>query len=136
MLVQQIVDDVGANYGDVAAEELRELQEQVEHLTYQPTELVDTIFIEIDILSEVTKLAKKSLTKAQKIDITYLLLQKVKKYKSDLNVWNCRTAATKTWTAFKIEMREAQKALRYICELIVQDNINQVENVNMIAEGI
>eukprot|EP00957_Ditylum_brightwellii_P200307 15270993-Ditylum_brightwellii.AAC.1 len=43
---------------------------------------------------------------------------------------------TKTWANFKTEMRDAQKALRCTGEITVQDAINQVEIINMVAEGI
>eukprot|EP00957_Ditylum_brightwellii_P201175 15324396-Ditylum_brightwellii.AAC.1 len=49
----------------------------------------------------------------------------MRKYKSDLNTWNQRNPANKTWTAFKAEMHNAQKALHSTGELTVQDAINQ-----------
>ena len=99
-----IIDHLFDNYGDVTAEELRDLREQVEQLPYQPAEPVDTIFTKIDTLAEVAKIAKRALTEQQKINIAYLILQKTRKYKSDLNTWNRRTAATKTWPNFKTKM--------------------------------
>eukprot|EP00957_Ditylum_brightwellii_P211860 15366685-Ditylum_brightwellii.AAC.1 len=101
------------NYGDFMAEELRELQEQVENLTYQPTKLIDTIFAKSNTLAE-----------------------KTQKYKSDLNAWNYRASASKTWKKFKTDMREAQKVLHCTGELTIQDAINQMEIVNMVVEGI
>eukprot|EP00957_Ditylum_brightwellii_P020564 1550453-Ditylum_brightwellii.AAC.1 len=136
LTIPDIIDHLFDNYGNVTAEELRELREQVEQLPYQPAEPVDTIFTEIDMLSEVAKIAKRPLTAEQKIDMAYLLLQKTRKYKSNINAWNRRAANTKTWSAFKTKMREAQKGLRCTGELTVQDAINQVEIVNMVAEGI
>eukprot|EP00957_Ditylum_brightwellii_P026450 2000825-Ditylum_brightwellii.AAC.1 len=109
--IPDIIDHIFGNYGDVTAEELRELQEQVEQLPYQPAEHVDTIFTKIDMLTEVTKIAKQPLIQEQKISIAYLLLQKTRKYKSDLNAWNRRTANTRIWPSLKTEKRAAQKAL-------------------------
>eukprot|EP00957_Ditylum_brightwellii_P049439 3751037-Ditylum_brightwellii.AAC.1 len=68
--------------------------------------------------------------------MAYLLLQKTRKYKSDMNAWNRRAAITRTCPNFKTEMRAAQKTLQHTGELTVQDAINQVEVVNMVAEGI
>eukprot|EP00957_Ditylum_brightwellii_P096956 7384025-Ditylum_brightwellii.AAC.1 len=56
--IPDIIDHLFDDYGDVTAEELRELQEQVEQLLYQPAEPVDTIFIKIDTLARVAKIAK------------------------------------------------------------------------------
>eukprot|EP00957_Ditylum_brightwellii_P123615 9424630-Ditylum_brightwellii.AAC.1 len=70
------------------------------------------------------------------IDIAYLLLQNTRKYKSNLNAWNRRASTSKTWANFKTDMKEAQEALHCTDELTVQDDINQVEIMNMVAEGI
>eukprot|EP00957_Ditylum_brightwellii_P104554 7966719-Ditylum_brightwellii.AAC.1 len=43
-----IIEHLFDNYGDVTAEELRDLRKQVEQLPYHPVEPVDTIFTKID----------------------------------------------------------------------------------------
>eukprot|EP00957_Ditylum_brightwellii_P143861 10962000-Ditylum_brightwellii.AAC.1 len=78
LTIPDILDHLFDNYGDVTAKELRELHNLVEKLSYQSTEPVDTIFTEINTLSEVAKIAKRSLSEEQKVDMAYLLLQNKK----------------------------------------------------------
>eukprot|EP00957_Ditylum_brightwellii_P180906 13782443-Ditylum_brightwellii.AAC.1 len=65
--IPEILDHLFDNYSNIMAEKLCELGEHIENSTYQSTEPIDTIFTEIDILSEVAKIAKGDLTEAQKL---------------------------------------------------------------------
>ena len=75
-------------YGDVSPEELADLKDKVQKLTYPITEPVDTVFAEIDDLANLSRLAKSPLTEQQKIDFGYLILQRLRPYGSTLTKWN------------------------------------------------
>ena len=84
---------------------------QVESMNFPPNEPVCTLFTEIDQLSTIAELAKAPLLERQKINMGYLLLQKVQVYTMVLTKWNQQGANKHTWENFKMHFRDAQKAL-------------------------
>eukprot|EP00957_Ditylum_brightwellii_P112042 8543527-Ditylum_brightwellii.AAC.2 len=133
--IQATLDHLFDNYGDVTAEELQDLHTQVENLSYNIREPVDNIFTELEDLEDISKVAKDPITKKQMISIAYLILQKMRKYHTDLKGWNRKAQHQKTWANFKSEIHIAQKELCCMGELTVEDSINHTELVNMVTEG-
>ena len=123
-------------YGDVSPHELRMLTSQVEALTFPPNEPVDTIFTEIDELSTIAELANAPITEQQKINMGYLLLQKVQVYNTSLNKWDQFPVDEKSWENFKSHFRESQKSLRRTGALTIQDSINHTEILNIVQQGV
>ena len=95
--IPEIFEYLFDTYGDVTIQELTELKNQVENLTFNPREPIDNVFTEIEDLADIADIAKSPLTEQQKIDFAYLILQQTNKFNSGLKKWNVTPAATKTW---------------------------------------
>ena len=123
-------------YGDVSPHELRMLTSQVEALTFPPNEPVDTVFTEIDELATIAELAKAPMSAQQKINMGYLLLQKVQVYNTALNKWDQLATDEKTWENFKAHFRDSQKSLRRTGALTIQESMNHTEILNIVQQGV
>jgi hypothetical protein len=135
--IPQIFTHLFDAYGDITPQELRELRQQVENYTFTPTEPVDSVFAEIDDLSDMSTIARSPITQQQKIDYGYLILQRTLRFKSGLNTWNRKAAADKTWANFKTHFCDVQKELRRTGELTVEEGINNTEElINLVAESL
>ena len=134
--IPAIMEHLLTNYGDVTKEELRSVCNTVEQLTFHPNEPIDVIFTEVDMLSDLSEIAKSPLSEAQKIDLAYVVIQKTQKFKSDLKSWNQKTTLHQTWENFKIHFRKAQKELRRTGDLTIEQSISHAELVDRITEGV
>ena len=97
--LQQIIPEMAHlfnTYGDITPQDLREIQMRVENRSFPPSEPVDTIFIEIDKLASIADIANSPITLRQKINMAYLLFQKLHVYKNALNRWDDKDNADKT----------------------------------------
>eukprot|EP00957_Ditylum_brightwellii_P202216 15329123-Ditylum_brightwellii.AAC.2 len=84
LTIPQILDHLFNNYGDVAAEELRDLRTQAKNMSCDIREPVDNIFTEIEDLEDSAKLAKDPIIKQQMINIVCLILQHTCKCRSNI----------------------------------------------------
>ena len=96
-LIPDIFEQLFEMFGNVTPQELRQLTTQVETMTFPPSELVDTLFTEIDDLATITKLDKAPMTEQQKINMGYLLIQQAWVYSTALNKWNQLDHQDHTW---------------------------------------
>eukprot|EP00957_Ditylum_brightwellii_P161664 12308913-Ditylum_brightwellii.AAC.1 len=60
--IPQIFTHLFDAYGDITPQELRELCQQVENYTFAPTEPVGLVFSEIDDLSDMSTIARSSIS--------------------------------------------------------------------------
>ena len=72
-------------YGDVTPQELQHLTSQVKLTNFLPNEPVDTLFIEIDTLATIVKLARAPMTEQQKINMRCLLIRQEQIHSTGLN---------------------------------------------------
>ena len=92
-------------------EELKQLRDQVESMVFDPTELVDTVFAEIQDLERIAQMANNPIPERQKIDMAYLIFQNARKFTSSLKKWDQQTD-NKTWDDFLTFFRKEQRNLR------------------------
>ena len=136
LTIQEIFEYLFDTYGDVTTAELRELRATVENMTYIPTEPIDNIFTEIDEFSDIAVIAKSPISDQQRIDIAYLILQKLRQFKNGLHSWNKLPRVNQTWDNFKIHFRSEHKELKKTGQLTIEEGMNQTNLVNMISEGV
>lgn len=135
--------------GDISPREFSALKSQVESMTFDPTEPIDTVFTEVDDLANIAESANKPLPDDQKIDMAYIILQNTRKFTSGLREWDkmqLRNATqaqangivqpTPSWDEFKDHFRTVQKGLRKTGELTIENTFNKDELMSMVSEGI
>ena len=120
----------------MSPDELSDLKDRTQKMTFDVKEPVDTVFTVVDKVSEIAKIAKSPLTDQQKIDIGYIILKKANLFQSSLLKWDIRPGAQKTWNEFKLFFCRVQLGLRKAGSLTVEEGINHSELVNMVSQGV
>ena len=72
----------------MSPQELMNLRTQIKTMNFDPTELVNTVFCEIDDFAEVAEIIRDPLTEIQKCKIAYIVLQNTKRFKNGLDDWD------------------------------------------------
>ena len=134
--IPEILHHLFATYGDVTPSDLREVTLRVENLSYPSSELVGSIFVEIDDLTAIAEIAGAPITSTQKNNMANIHFQKCHIFKSALNKWDDKEAQEKTWNQFKIHFREAHKSLRYTGALTINDTLSRDQLMNMVSESV
>ena len=134
--IAEIFDYLFDTYGDVTPEELSELYDTVKNMVFNPKEPVDTIFTEIEDLTDISNIAKNPITEAQKVNLAYLVLQRTGVFNSGLKTWNDKVPTDKTWDNCKSHFRNVQKGLRRTGRLTVEESMNHADLVNIVSEGV
>ena len=115
-------------YGQMKPEELRSLKSEVEEYTYDPILPIDVLFNKIDFYSDLAEFAKKPLPDGDKVDIAYIILNRLGVFQTSLKEWNSRLDNMKTFDHFKSYFRAEHLALDKVNALEKQDSsLNQVE---------
>ena len=99
--IPQILAHLFSNYDDVTKEELQEIRSNVENMQFHPNKPMDTVFTEIDTLTDLAELADSPLSEAQKIELGYIILQKAIKFKLELKARNRMPILKHTCNNFK-----------------------------------
>ena len=123
-------------YGDISPEELADMKDRIQKLSFPITEPVESIFAKINNLANLARIAKSPLTEQQKIDFEDLILQRMCPYGSYLTKWNERDPIDKTWNAFKQVFCLAQRNLRKTGQLTVANSMNHMELANIVSTGV
>ena len=134
--IPEIFEYLYANFGNVSPDELSDLRDDTQKMTFDVKEPVDTVFTAVDKVAEIARIAQSPITDQQKIDMGYIIMKKAKPFQSSLLKWDIRPAQEKTWNEFKIFFRRVQVALRKAGSLTVEDGINHSELVNMVSQGV
>eukprot|EP00957_Ditylum_brightwellii_P211195 15365875-Ditylum_brightwellii.AAC.1 len=134
--IPEIMEYLFDTYCDVSPAQLQELCQHVKNITLDPSEPVDTIYTQINTLSDLATIAKAPITDPQKINYVYLTLHRAGKFNSSLTLWNTKPPAGHTWSNYQLHFRDAQKALKKTGTLTIQDGMNHTEMINLVAEGI
>ena len=65
-------------------------------MLYDPKDLVDDIFTEIEDLADISNITNSPVSDRQKIDFAYLLLQCIRHFKLGLQEWNRKKSSDQT----------------------------------------
>ena len=147
--IPQILNYLFETYSNVSPKELSSLKHQVESMIYDPTEPIDTVFTEIDDLSNIAESVNKPIPEDQKIDMAYITLQNTKKFTSGLRKWdkmqiraavqaqtNNEPVHEPSWDAFQEHFRTVHKGLKKTGELMIKNTFNKNELMSMVSDRI
>ena len=134
--IPQVLTYLFETYGDVSPQELMGLRAQIENMTFDPTEPVDSVFTEIEDFADIAESIDDPITTVQKCKLAYIVLQNTKKFKSGLREWDRKTPEDKTWDNFQAYFRDVQKQLRQTGDLTIDQAMNNEELINFVSDGI
>ena len=94
--IPEILTYLFETYGDVSPQELMGLRTQIETMTFDPTEPVDAIFIEIEDFADIAETINDPISTVQKCKLAYIVLRNTKRFKSGLREWDRKPMLEKT----------------------------------------
>ena len=97
---------------------------------------VDVVFDPIKDLSELAEIAEQPMSEAQKISMAFVIFQNTGKFKSDLESWNRKPDADKTWINMKTHFREAFQEIRDVEDSPVMETFDQENLVSDVLDGV
>ena len=131
-IIQHLMD----GYGNVTAQQLADETDKVQTFTFDPVQPIDTIFAMIETLQLLAEHGKAPFTPFQIINFAYNIVNKTRKFKQEIKMWNRRPAIQKTWLNFKMQFRQAQKELRETDDLRLDEQFQHANLVQDIVSGL
>jgi len=110
--IRDLLQYLFSTYGNITPTDLDLKADQVKKLTYDITNPIDSIFNEIEELSEYAEAAETPYSPNQLIDIGYIIISKNMAFQQDVRAWLRRPKADHTWSNFKTHFRAAYKEIK------------------------
>jgi hypothetical protein len=98
-------------YGKITPQQVKAKEQLVYGLTFDINQPVDTVFNEIEDLSDLAEHANSPMTPQQQIDLAYVILAREPILQQDIRLWNRRPLIDRTWPNMLTHFREAQNDL-------------------------
>ena len=98
-------------YGKITTKQVKANDIEIENMTYDISQPVDTVFDCIDDLVDLAENANSPMTEQQMIDLVYVIFAKQTILQPDLRLWNRRPAVERTYVNLTQHLRDAQTDL-------------------------
>ena len=131
--IYTVLEHLKSQYGSVHPHEYTEAHNKVTSMNYSIDSPIDTVFIALRDLLEISEAAKANLQASQAILIAYNILNKTNAFNEDLIAWNRKVEQDKTWESFQKHFRDAYKQRRSTVNQAVQNTSFGEHHANMIA---
>ena len=112
--VPTVLDYLFTSYGKVTAEEVKEEENMVLNISFNPADPMVTIFRPIEQLQKKAVAAGIKYSNEQLLEIGLSLIRNTRDFEKALGEWNQKIPTDKTWENFKSHFRSAQVELKEI----------------------
>ena len=112
--VPTVLDYLFTSYGKVTAEEVKEEENTVLNISFNPADPLVTIFRPIEQLQKKAVAAGIKYSNEQLLEISLSLIWNTIDFEKALGEWNQKILTDKTWENFKSHFRSAQVELKEI----------------------
>ena len=119
-------------YGKLSPSQLKQRENTVDDLIFDPSTNVDTIFNKIEDFQTLCTLIGRDKTDSQLVDMAYLVFQKTGIFQHSLKDWNNKSPVDQTFADFKVFMRKEYLDLEAVGGLTVNNGMES--QANMIKE--
>lgn len=110
--IRELIQYLFTTFGRITPTELDQHADKVKKMNYNLSMPIDSIFNDIEELSEYADAAETPYTQQQLIDLGYLIISKTNAFSQDIRAWLRRPRAEHTWQNFKEHFRTAYQELR------------------------
>ena len=131
-IIQHLMDA----YGNVTAQQLADETDKIQSYVFDLVQPIDTVFAMIETLQLLAEHGNAPFTTFQTINFAYNIVNKTRKFKQEIKMWNRRPAIQKTWLNFKQQFRLAQKELRETDDLRLDEQFQHANLVQDIVSGL
>ena len=121
-----------ATYGKLSPSQLKQRENAVDDLIFDPSTNVDTVFNKIEDFQALCTLIGRDKTDSQLVDMAYLVFQKTGIFQHSLKDWNNKSTDDQTFAEFKTFMRKEYLDLEAVGGLTVNNAMES--QANMIKE--
>ena len=129
--------DLFSTYGYVSPTKLKEYEDTVRELAYDPADPIDDVFTAIENVGTIAERAGTDYTHAHKNYLTYVILNKTGVYKSGLKSWLQTPLRSRTWENFKANFRVEHNLLRVTNDgTLGESKLHQTNLVQQVLEGV
>ena len=119
-------------YGKLSAVQLKEKENDIDQLIYDPSCNVDTIFNKVQDFQDICVMIGNGKTDTQLVTYAYLIFQKTGIFMEGLKSWNAKPTADRTFVNFKMHMRSEYLDLQEVGGLTI--NNSTLSQVNLVKE--
>jgi hypothetical protein len=134
--VTDILEHLHTVYGRVSPQMLEDRDQELRNMTYNTKYPIDIVFNAVEDFVDFAELGHQPLTARQTIAKAYIILNKTRRFKTDITDWNRKPEVDKTWTNFKTHFRRAHQEFRETTDLTVEDSELQRNNANLVQQVV
>ena len=124
-------------HGNISPQKLREYDDQVREIHYDPTTPVHNVFSTVDNLVLIAYRSGAEYSNALKNNLTYVIINRTGLFQSVLQKWLQTPLGTRTWDQFKIHFRLAHNLMKVTTEGTIRDSrFHQANLVQQVVDGV
>ena len=107
-------------YKKISPSQLIDLKQNTKSIPYYPQAPIDTIFNQVEDILEYRELAKSLYTQIQTTDITYTIINRMRKFQDAIKIWNRMNPIQQNWINLKTHFCTAHRELKETGELTME----------------
>ena len=113
---------------------MQEKEDKAKTTIYNPRDTIASVFSVVDDLVKLAALVATSISNAQQVNISYVIIHKTGNFSKPIVECNRKPVVDKTWANFKMHFRTAHKELRATTDLTAQDT--GIHHANMVRDVV
>jgi hypothetical protein len=134
--VNAILDHLQTVYGRVSPQMLEDRDQELRNMTYNTKYPIDIVFNAVEDFVDFADLGQQPLTTRQTIAKAYVILNKTRRFKTDITDWNRKPEIDKTWTNFKTHFRRAHQEFRETTDITLEASELQRNNAHLVQQVV
>ena len=128
--IPDLITFLQTNYCRLTDQELSDKEDKLKATVFDPQQPVDLIFNKIKLFTDLCVITGNDKSNRQLVQIFYLILNRTRAYTNALKVWNTKATIDRTYTNFKIHLRNESHALCQVGALKLQDSsLNMLQDI-------
>jgi methyl-accepting chemotaxis protein len=134
--VYEIIDHLQTVYGRVSPQMLEDREQELRNMVYNTQQPIDVVFNAVEDFADFADLGHQPLTPRQTISKAYVILNKTRRFKTDITDWNRRPDVDKTWPNFKEHFRRAHQEFRETTDITLEESDLHRNNANLVQQVV
>ena len=120
----------------MTSQKIADEQEKVQNFAFDPVQPIDSVYSLIENLQILADAGHTPFTETQLLNFAKNIINKTRKFKSEIKTCNRLPGLNQTWIAFKAQFHQAQQELRETDDLRLEDQFQHSNMVQEIVSGI
>ena len=134
--VHAVMEHLQTVYGRVSPQMLEDREQELRVMTYNTQHPIDIVFNAVEDYVDFAELGNQPLTNRQTIAKAYVILNKTRRFKTDITDWNRQPEADKTWLNFKEHFRRAHQEFRETTDVTLEASDLHRNNANLVQQVV